>query len=104
MLNIDKIIGEIVVIAMDLIKATDTDDLAALSEASANYDVNDTYAIFMNFEPYECPDNGLWFTFYEKNSDDGWNIEEQDTSELTEESVRYNLKILFDSQVVKECL
>lgn len=104
MLNINKIIDEVVTIAIDLIKATDTDSVTALSEASANYDVNDTYAIFMNFEPYEYPNNGLWFTFYEKNNGDGWNIEEQDTANLTEESIRYNLKILFDDQAVKECL
>lgn len=103
-INKNKIIDEITSVALEFIKNTNIEDLIDLEGSCANYDINDKYAVFMNFEPYECPNYGLWFTFYEKNSEDGWNIEEQDTADLTEDSIRYNLEILFNNYTVKECL
>lgn len=96
--NIDEVINRATETAMELIKATKLTDLKDVESASASVPVDEEHHIFMDFgHSQDLKEVWLWFSL-EKNDRDGWedSIDEQDTTDLSEESIRLNLRYLLE--------
>lgn len=96
--NIDEVINRATETALKLIAETDLTSLEDLEKSNASVPVGADYQIFMDFgHNPDLTEIWLWFSL-EDNTQDGWQngLDEQDTMDLSEESIRLNLRYLLE--------
>ncbi len=94
--DIDEVINRATKTALELIAKTDLTSLKELEESNASVPVGDDWHIFMDFG-YRPDLTKIWLWFsLEDNTQDGWqnSLDEQDTTDLSEDSIRLNLRYL----------
>ena len=84
--------------ALSLINSTNLSSIDDLEKSSANCYIDDNHYIFMTFG-YKPDLTEIWLWFSIEHKDRGPyedSLDEQDTADLSSESITYNLKILLD--------